>query len=151
MNTRNFITFFIAIFVSLPFANIASSQAVRARTEVTATAHIPFDFWVGGALLPAGDYSISPGAPSALMFWNQKEDVGEQAFLLSTGDSVASGDYKLIFVVHDGQHHLRAIWYVAGKALLTSQLYVPLLSGDTEADVKLLEHKHVTEVAGARQ
>lgn len=131
------ILWIVTIFFCLPLSHIAFGQTEASTTSTTATAHIPYDFWIGETLLPAGDYSISPGAASVVVFWNEKDDVGEQAFLIPTGGLVASGDYKLIFVVHDGNHHLRAVWNSDGKAVLTSEFHLPLEAGDKEIEVKL--------------
>jgi hypothetical protein len=114
-------------------------------------AHIPYDFWIGGTRLPAGDYSISPGAASVVVFWNARGEIGGQAFLIPTGASVASADCKLIFVLHDGEHYLRAIWLSDGKAVLTSEFHLPSAAGDTETEVRLFEQKHDDEVVRARQ
>ena len=147
MNVSRIVTLWIiAILSSLPSANVAFGL-----TPVNATAHIPYDFWIGGTRLPAGDYSVSAGAPSVVVFCNEKGDVGEQAFLVPTGSSVASGDCKLIFVVHDGKHYLRAIWLSDGKAILTSEFHLPLSADETETEIRLVEHKHDGEIVQTRR
>ncbi len=74
-----------------------------------------------------------------MVFWNEKADIGKHAFFIPTGRAVASGDYKLIFVVHDGEHYLKAIWNSAGTEVITSQFQIPLATGDTVTEVKLLD------------
>jgi hypothetical protein len=76
-----------------------------------------------------------------VVFWNAKVVAGELVFLIPTGHPSTSGDCKLIFVLHDGEHYLRAILYSDGKAVLTSEFHLPLAAGDTETEVKLLEQK----------
>lgn len=152
MNIRRVITLWvIAILFGLSRPDIAFGQTPTPRVPASLTAHIPFDFWIGGTRLPAGDYSISPGVPSVVVFWNEAGHVGEQVFLVSTGASVASGSCKLIFALHDGKHHLRAIWYSEGEAVLTSEFNLPLGAGDTETEVKLMKQNHDGERVRARQ
>jgi hypothetical protein len=86
----------IAILFGLSRPDIAFGQTPTPRVPASLTAHVPFDFWIGGTPLPAGDYSISPGVPSVVVFWNEAGHVGEQVFLVSTGASVVSGSCKLI-------------------------------------------------------
>lgn len=152
MNIHMIVTLsIIAILSCLPYTGVAFGQTPSPRVPMPATAHIPYDFWIAGTLLPAGDYFVSPGAPSVVVFWSEKDDIGEQAFLIPTGDPVASGDCKLIFVLRNGQHYLRAIWYLDGQAILTSEFDLPLAAGDTETDVKLLEQKHDSKLVQTRE
>ena len=132
-------------------ANAASGQTALVRGPATAAAHIPYDFWIGGTRLPAGDYSVSPGAPSVVVFWNEKVAIGEQAFLIPTGNSVANGHFKLIFVLRDGKHYLREIWYSEGQAVLTSAFDFPRTARDRETEIKLLEQKHDNTIVQTRQ
>jgi hypothetical protein len=137
----------IAILCCLSRTSVAFGQTAARN----AMAHIPYDFWIGGTHLPAGDYSISTGVASVMVFWNEKANVGEQAFLIPTGHSVASGDYKLIFAVHDSRHYLRAIWDSGGTAVLTTEFHVAPATGDTETEIKLLEQNNDKEIIRARQ
>lgn len=60
-------------------------------------------------------YCVSPGGPSAVGFWNS-ERVGKQAFLSPTGRPAAIREYKLIFVVHNNEHLLRAVLVFGGQS-----------------------------------
>jgi hypothetical protein len=141
----------VLVLCCIQWADVAFGQTPPACAPVNGIAQIPYEFWIAGTLLPAGNYSISPSVPSVVVFWNAKHDIGKQAFLMPTGGSVASGQGKLIFLVHDGKHYLRAIWLSDGKAVLTSEFHLPLAAGDTETEVKLLEQKRDDDVVRARQ
>jgi hypothetical protein len=140
----------VIVLCCIPWADVAFGQTAPVRAPVTGMAQIPYDFWIAGTLLPAGNYSISPSVPSVVVFWNTKHDIGKQAFLMPTGGSVASRQGKLIFLVHDGTHYLRAIWWSDSKAVLTSEFQRPLAPGDTETEVTLLEQKRDDDVARAQ-
>jgi hypothetical protein len=145
MNARRFVTvLIISMLSSLTSANLAFGQ-----TPMSATAHIPYDFWIGGTRLPAGDYSVSSGPASIVVFWNEKANIGEQAFLIPTGHVVASGDCKLIFVLRGTEHCLRAVWVSQGTGVLSSEFDVPF-ANDKEIEIKLLEQKHDAEIVQAR-
>ena len=122
-------------------AGVAVPQTNPSRSTSATTVHIPYDFWIQNTPLSAGDYSLSIVVDTVVFFHNVKTKATEQVSLLPTGDQVAPGDHKLVFVVHNGQHYLREIWNADGKQIVTSQLDVPLASGDTETEVRLIEQK----------
>ncbi len=63
-NTKDRHVWVVAILSSLICAAAAVGQTSATREDVTAVVHIPYDFWLAGTRLPAGDYSLSPGAAS---------------------------------------------------------------------------------------
>jgi hypothetical protein len=140
----------VAILCSVLCAEAAFGQTPLSGS-IIATAQIPYEFTVDGTLLPAGEYSLTPIAPSVMLFWNAKAKVGEQAFLLSTGDSISSDDCKLVFVEHEGEHYLRSIWSSGAKQVLIFQFYVPLAAGDVRTEVKLSEPGNKDQALQARQ
>ena len=140
----------VAILCSVLCANATFGQTPPSGS-IIATAQIPYQFRIGGTLLPAGEYTLSPVVPSVIMFWNAKAKIGEQAFLLSTGDSISRDDCKLVFVERRGEHYLRSIWSSGAREVLLSELYVPLAAGDVRTEVKLSEQGKEDQALQSRQ
>jgi hypothetical protein len=142
-----FIAIIISAFVLMGMFVVAGTGVALAQTSAPlsthpARVHIPYDFWIEGTHLPAGDYILSPLEDTIVLFRNAKIKTQEQATsLMPTGQSVAAYDHKLVFVVHNGQHNFREIWNSDGKEIATSQFDLPLPAGDTETEVRLLEQK----------
>src|SRR5215475_6940205 len=128
----------VSLFVA---AGVAVGQTKALPSTPRITAQIPYDFWIVATRLPAGQYTLSPVVYTVVLFRNAKTKAKEQASLMPTGEPVATGDHKLVFVVHNGQHYLREIWNSDGKQVVTTQLALPLVAGDTETEVRLVEQK----------
>jgi hypothetical protein len=142
---------FAAMFLVITAALAVGQDNPRPPSPAIATAKIPFDFWVDDTRLPEGEYALySVFRLNTLVFLrNTKVDAQEQGvFLMPTGDPVASGDYKLVFVVHEGQHYLREIWASNGKAVLTSQFGIDVAPADTLSEIRLVAEK-VAKAAAA--
>jgi hypothetical protein len=80
--------------------SIAQSHGVRAA--------VPFDFTVGGKLLPAGTYTIKPSSGSVIVITNRDKPVS--ALTLVNPDSNKSpGRGKLLFHRYGDQYFLSEI------------------------------------------
>src|SRR4051812_39821517 len=134
---RSFITFSIIILV---LATLTAAQSTTPSSSTsTATVHIPYDFWIEGTFLPAGDYTLSRELETLVVFRNEGTEVEQQAFLMPTRTPVSAGDHKLVFVVQNGRHYLREIWNSDGRQVVTSEFGMPLSSGETTTQVLLVE------------
>ena len=104
---------------------------------------------MGDTHLPAGEYALYPvlRLTTLVLLRNTKTNAQEQAFLVPTGELVASGDYKLVFVVQKGQHYLQELWESDGKAVLTSQLGITMGPADTRSEVPLVGQRAAKAVA----
>ena len=140
----------VAIFWA-SYGDTVCGQTAPPSTAITATAHIPFDFWIEGNPLPAGDYSVSVDGASIVVFWNKKANIGQHAFLIPTGQTVTSKDYSLLFIVHAGKHYLRAIWCSESIEVPGSQFHVSLAADDTEITVPMSVQTNVTKVAQSQE
>ena len=118
--------------------SVGQSQA-QDPVDLIATAHIPFDFWVGSTRLPAGEYDLyrSLGLNSVVVLRSAKDDAQEEAFLLPLSGPVAIGHCKLIFINRKGKHYLHEVWNVHGRAILTSEFAMGVTPGDTRSEVPL--------------
>jgi hypothetical protein len=145
MKIHNFIVsivlglLFIAVFLVLAAAVSVGQTKPQGPASPMATAVIPFDFWIGGTALPAGEYGLYAvkGLNSVLLVRNTKSNAQEQAFLLPTSEPVSPGDERLIFITHKGRHYLHEVWSGDGKSVLTSELAITVDSKDVRSNVPL--------------
>ena len=131
--------FLIAFLVAA--AGVAVGQTNGSDSTLATTVQIPYDFWIVGTRLPAGEYAISPVVDTVVLIRNVKTKAKEQASLMPTGDPVAPGDHKLVFVQHNGQHYPREIWDSNGRQIVTTQLRLFPGTGDNVTEVRLVEQK----------
>ena len=97
-------------------------------TTMTATASIPFEFWIGPEKMPPGQYVLEIIVPSVATLRRDDGRVQQELFTLSIGGPVAQKESRLIFVLRNEKLMLSEIWCVEGKRRLTSQ--AALSSGD---------------------
>jgi hypothetical protein len=139
---RKFITLIGPIFwllVIIVPTTVGQTSVVEPAASCTSIARIPFEFWIGSSRLPAGNYSLDCILATEVIFRNmQAKTAMETAFLLPTGDEVASNHYKLVFTLHNGQHYLQEVWNSNGRAILTSRFEVNSVPAATRAEVPLI-------------
>ena len=153
MKIRNVImATLLGVFLPVTVAIAVAQTRARPAAPPIATAQIPFDFWIGDTHLPAGEYVLYPvlRLNTLVLLQNTKTDAAEQAFLVPTGDPVGSGDHKLVFLEHAGQHYLRELWDADGKAILTLQVGTSVGPVDTRNDVPLVDQRAANTVTAAK-
>jgi len=140
---RAFIVGFFLVAISIAaFLLVASAMAVGQATDAprqSATAHIPYDFWIGAINLPAGDYTISPDVDLVVRFHNVKTKEDEVAYLVPASDNAATVERKLVFVVREGKRYLREVWSARGRQIVNSEFDLP--AGTRTSEVRLVAHK----------
>jgi hypothetical protein len=118
----------------------ASDTRTLAAATPIATVHVPHPFWVEGARLPAGDYTLSRVAETIVLLRNTKAaGVEVEAFLVPSEDSAPAREPRLVFVVHEGRHYLTELWDRGGRMTVTSQLYPMWTSSDTLSQVPIVD------------
>jgi hypothetical protein len=137
-----------AIIFIVATAGAAVSEANAVHSGSSARAQIPYDFWIVGTHLPAGEYTLSPVVDTVVLFRNVKTNESEQASLVPTGERVATDNRKLVFVLHNGQHYLREVWNTNGRHVVTSQFNSPLADSDTQTEVRFLDQNRESQRAG---
>jgi hypothetical protein len=137
-----------AIIFIVANAGAAESEANAVQPASATRAQIPYDFWIVGTRLPAGEYTLSPVVDTVVLFRNVKTNATEQASLVPTGEQVATDNHKLVFVLHNGQHYLREVWNANGRHVVTSQLNSPIADSDTQTEVRLLDQNRESQRAG---
>lgn len=105
MNTRFLKTF------SLRAALLVGSLgalSLGANAQMVARASVPFEFAAGGAMLPAGDYTIDVPTPGVILLHGS---TGNSVALISTfsGEISGTNQAKLLFERRDGMAYLSAV------------------------------------------
>jgi len=90
---------------------VAFSMGVQAQI-LDARAEVPFDFWLGQQLMPAGGYSVSHLGSGAVLLQGEKDHKAAAAMFLaksiSRKDTQADG--KLEFIRYGNVYFLSKIW-----------------------------------------
>ena len=98
-------------------ALVAAAGTARAQSPVRLTVDVPFDFYVGDQLMPAGRYTVGravKGTDRTLIVAGQNED--DRAAVVTT--PVAGRESRstaLVFHRYGGEYFLRGAW-TAGDA-----------------------------------
>jgi hypothetical protein len=100
----------------------------------TATANIPFEFYISGAKLPAGQYTLNIIAPTYVLLRSQDGKTQQDLYFLQTASPEKNHPSKIIFAVRDGKYYFAEVWSYLGKSQLTSFTSRP---GDENKDVPL--------------
>ena len=145
MNTHTVIlVLLLGIVVIIGFLLLTDSVSVgqaqiQAPADTIPTALIPFDFWIGGMHLPAGEYHLyrSLGLNSVVVLRSMENNAQDEAFLLPISGPTAIDNCKLIFVSRKGKHYLHEVWDSDGRAILTSEFSIAVVPGDTLSEVPL--------------
>jgi len=95
---------YLSKLVALALFAVALSGAVVAQDSVhTLRANIPFSFYAGSRLLPAGEYTISVNLENRLVIFHQKDN-GSSSMLLGSVDEKLPGDRTVLrFKLVDGE------------------------------------------------
>jgi hypothetical protein len=129
----------MAIFLSSLALLIVAGQGT-AQKQTTAQATIPFEFWIAGNCLPAGDYRIEHIESTAyILFRSTDGKIVQDAYTLPVDDNPAKeSDAKLIFRIQDGKRYLYGGWGPYGKRVVTVEFGRLAPSGDDRAEVPII-------------
>jgi hypothetical protein len=86
--------------------------------SATAKATVPFEFAAGGAMLPAGEYTVDVADFSGVILLHGP--IGASVALLSTLSGTVSNTTRLIFERRDGMAYLSAVEWPGQTAQLMS-------------------------------
>ena len=99
-----------------------------------ATADIPFDFYISGVKLPAGQYTLSIVAPTYVLLRSKDGKVEQDLYFMQSASPGKNPPFKIVFAERDGKDYFSQVWSILGTSQLTSFNPMP---GDKTKDVPL--------------
>lgn len=107
----------------------------------------PFDFYVSGVKLPAGQYVLDRVAPTYVLLRSKDGSVQQDLYLLQTAVPSKTPPLKVVFALRGGKYYFAEIWSWYGKSQLSS---FTLQNGDQMKDIPLKAvEKTVAKPAGS--
>jgi len=131
----------MAIFLGSLALLISAGQGMAQKQKI-AQATIPFEFWIAGSRLPAGDYRIEHVESTAyLLFRSTDGKIVQDVYTLPLDENpVKDSEAKLVFRIQDGKHYLYGGWGPYGRRVVTAESGRPAPSGDSRAEVPIIYH-----------
>lgn len=105
-----------------------------AENPRSGAADIPFDFYISGVKLPAGQYTLDIIAPTYVMLRSKDGKVQQDLYFMQSASPGKNPPSKIVFAVRNGKYYFAEVWSYFGKAQLTS--FNPQ-AGDQTKDVPL--------------
>ena len=129
----------MAVFLSSLTLLILAGQGTAQKQKI-AQATIPFEFWIAGNRLPAGDYRIEPiDSRAYILFRSTDGKIVQEAYTLPLDDDPAkASDAKLVFRIQDGKRYLYEGWGPYGKSVVTVESVRPAPTGDNRVEVPII-------------
>ncbi len=111
-----------------------------AQKQTMAQVTIPFEFWIAGNRLPAGDYRIEHiDSRAYLMFRSTDGKIVQNAYTLPLDDDpVKASDAKLVFRIQNGRRYLYGGWGPYGRSVVTVESVRPAPSGENRVEVPII-------------
>jgi hypothetical protein len=81
---------------------------------------VPFDFYISGQKLPAGQYTLDRIVPTYVMLRSKDGKTQQDLYLLQTASPVKNPPLKVIFALREGKYYFAEVWSWYGKSQLTS-------------------------------
>ncbi len=120
--------FALILIMILPGLLAAQSKPTRGIIDV------PFDFYISGEKLPAGQYTLDRIIPTYGMLRSKDGKVQQELYFIQTAVPVKDSPLKVVFALRDGKYYFAEIWSWYGKSNLSS--FTPNASDQTK-DVPL--------------
>jgi hypothetical protein len=95
---------------------------------------VPFEFYISGAKLPAGQYLLDRVAPTYVLLRSKDGTKQQDLYLLQTAVPSKTPPLKVVFALRGGKYYFSEIWSWYGKSQLSS--FTPQ-SGDQTKEVPL--------------
>jgi len=99
---------------------VVSSFASAQNPPRSGSANIPFDFYVAGNKLPAGEYTLDIIAPTYVLLRSKDGKVQQDLYFMQTAVPGKNITSQILFAVRDGKYYFAEVWSWLGKAQLTS-------------------------------
>ncbi len=120
--------FAVTLMMVLPGLLAAQNQPTRGMIDV------PFDFYISGAKLPAGQYTLDRIAAAYVMLRSKDGKVEQDLYFIQTAAPLKNPSLKVIFALRGGKYYFDEVWSWYGKSRLNS--FTPSAS-DQAKDVPL--------------
>jgi hypothetical protein len=131
----------VGLIVLLSGLGLAQSKPTQGMFDA------PFEFYISGVKLPAGQYVLDRVAPTYVLLRAKDGSVQQDLYLLQTAVPTNTTPLKVVFALRDGKYYLAGIWSWYGKSQLSS--FTPQ-NGDQTKDVPLKAvQKDVAKPAGS--
>lgn len=95
---------------------------------------VPFDFYIAGNKLPAGQYTLDLVAPTYVLLRATDGKMQQDLYFMQTAVADKNIVAQVVFALRDGKYYFSEVWSWYGKAQLTS--FTPRPSDQTK-DVPL--------------
>jgi hypothetical protein len=102
------------------FIVLVAAFAFAQNQPRTGTADIPFDFYIAGAKMPAGQYTLNIIAPTYVLLRNKNGSVQQDLYFLQSALAGKNVPTQIVFALRDGKYYFAEVWSSYGKAQLTS-------------------------------
>ena len=99
---------------------LISTLASAQQQPRQGTADIPFDFYVSGTKMPAGQYSLSVIAPTYVTLRSQDGKLQQDLYFFQTASPGKNPPSKIVFHLREGKYYFAEVWSWFGKAQLTT-------------------------------
>lgn len=93
---------------------VFSADAALAQQTLTLKANIPFGFYAGEKLMPAGEYRVEPIAPSVVRLTHANSFATVSFFVLRAPDSKDPSP-RLVFKAYGDERYLSELWWGQGR------------------------------------
>jgi hypothetical protein len=111
------------------------------------TSDVPFDFYIAGNKMPAGQYTLDIVAPTYVTIRSKDGKLQQDLYFFQTASPGKNPESKLLFSLRDGTYYFSGISSWLGKSQLTSFTPHP---GDQIKEVPLVPvEKDVAKPAGS--
>jgi len=102
------------------------------------TADIPFEFYISGNKMPAGQYTLDIVAPTHVTIRSKDGKLQQNLYFIQTALPEKNPESKIVFKLRDGKYYFSEVWSWRGRSQLTS--FTPKPSDQTK-DVPLVSIK----------
>ena len=121
----------VTLILVLPGLLAAQNKPTRGTIDV------PFDFYISGQKLPAGQYTLDRIIPSYVML-RKDGKVEQDLYFSEIAAPVKNPSLKVMFALRDGRYYFAEVWSWYGKSQLSTfrpsasdqAKYVPLKAAE---------------------
>jgi hypothetical protein len=126
---------------------LLGSLALAQDHPRSGTADIPFDFYISGNKMPAGQYTLSIVVPTYATIRSKDGKLQQDLYFFQIATAKKKPESKIIFNLRDGQYYFSQVSTWLGRSQLTS--FTPKSSDQTKEIPLIPVEKDVAKPAGS--